>query len=80
MHFDTTGTQCSFVHSTTMSLLSRYTESLPRSLLETANQPDAASPVLSHVEMSGTKTLTHNTNKKQNQNENATRYMQRLIY
>ena len=39
-HFDTTGTQHSFVHSTTMSLL--Y-ESPLRSLLETANQPDAAS-------------------------------------
>ena len=57
MHFDTTGTQRSFVHSTTMSLLSRYTESLLCSLLETANQPDAASPVLSLVERCGTKTL-----------------------
>jgi len=35
---------------------------------------------LSPVEMSGTKTLTRNTNKKQNQNENATRYIHRLIY
>ena len=39
MHFDTTGTQRSFEHSTTMSLL--Y-ESPLRSLLEAANQPDAA--------------------------------------
>ena len=39
MHFDTTGTQHSFIHSTTMSPL--Y-ESPLRSLLETANRPDAA--------------------------------------
>jgi len=49
-HFDTTGTQHSFVHSTTMSLL--Y-ESPLRSLLETANRPDADDRLLSHIEMSG---------------------------
>jgi len=47
MHFDTTGTQRSFVHSTTMSLLSRYTESPPRSLLETANRPRRGDRLLS---------------------------------
>ena len=49
-HFDTTGTQRSFEHSTTKSLL--Y-ESPLRSLLETANRPDADDRLLSHIEMSG---------------------------
>jgi len=35
---------------------------------------------LSPVEMSGTKNSTRNTKEKQNQNENATRYIRRLIY
>ena len=48
-HFDTTGTQRSFEHSTTKSLL--Y-ESPLRSLLETANRPDADDRLLSHIEMS----------------------------
>ena len=43
MHFDTTGTQRSFEHS----LLSRYTESPPRSLLETANRPRRGDRLLS---------------------------------
>ena len=74
MHFDTTGTQSSFVHSTTTSLFSRYTKSLLRSLLEAANQSDAAPPVLSlsRLERCGSKTLTrHTPNKKQSQNENS---------
>ena len=61
MHFDTTRTQRSFVHSTTMSLLSHSTESLLCSLLETANQLDAASPVLSRVERCGTKNSNSKT-------------------
>ena len=80
MHFDMTGTQRSFVYSTTMSLLSCYTESLPCPLLETANRPRRGDRLLSHIEMRGTKTLTRNANKKQNQNQNATRYIHRLIY
>ena len=49
MHFDTTGTQSSFVHSTTMSLFNRYTKSLPHSLLEAANSRPADPPILSLV-------------------------------
>ena len=60
MHFDTTGTQHSFVHSTTMSPL--Y-ESPLRSLLETANRPDADDRLLSHIEMSG----HENSNSKEEQ-------------
>ena len=63
MHFDTTGTQRSFVHSTAMSLLSRYTESPPRSLLETANRPRRGVRLLSHIEMSG----HENSNSKEEQ-------------
>ena len=76
-HFDTTGSQHSFVHSTTMSLLYR----VPAAFAPRGSEPARrGARRLSPVEMSGTKTLTRNTKEKQNQNENATRYIRRLMY
>ena len=66
MHFDTTGTQSLFVLSATMSLFSRYTKSLPRSLIEAANQPDAAPPVLS---LSSREVRLENSNSKHTEQE-----------
>ena len=52
MHFDTTGTQRSFVHSTTMSPLYRVPAVFAPRDSEPARRGDR---LLSHVEMSGTK-------------------------
>jgi len=76
MRFDTMRSiQRSYIHSTTMSLLHR----VPAVFAPRGSEPARrGARRLSPVEMSGTKTLTRNTNKKQNQN--ATRYIHRLIY
>ena len=74
MRFDTMRSiQRSYIHSTTMSLLYR----IPAVFAARDSEPARrGARRLSHVEMSGTKTLTRNTNKR----KNATRYIHRLIY
>ena len=73
MHFDTTGTQRSFVHSTTMSSLYR----VPAAFAPRDSEPARrGARRLSHIEMSGHETLT----RKKNKNKNATQYIHRLIY
>ena len=75
-HFDTMRSiQRSFIHSTTMSLLYRVPAVFAPQDSEPARR---GARRLSHVEMSGTKTLTRNKNKKKN--KNATQYIHRLIY
>ena len=76
MHFDTMRSiQRSYIHSTTMSLLYR----VPAVFAPRDSEPARrGARRLSHVEMSGTKTLTRNKNKKKN--KNATQYIHRLIY
>jgi len=61
MHFDTTGLQRSFVHSTTMSLLSRVPAAFAS---RAANQPRRGARRL--------ETLTRNPKEKQNQHVNTT--------
>ena len=73
MHFDTTGTQRSFAHSTTMSPLYRVPAVFAPRDSEPARRGDR---LLSHVEMSEHETLT----RKKNKNKNATQYIHRLIY
>ena len=73
MHFDTTGTQRSFVHSTTMSSLYR----VPAAFAPRDSEPAGrGARRLSHVEMSGYETLT----RKKNKNKNTKQYIHRLIY
>ena len=77
MHFNATESQRSFVHSTTVSLLSRVLAAFAPRGSESAQtrRPSA----LSYREELR-ETLTRNTKEKQNQNVNATHYTRRLIY